>query len=320
MTPLTLHIGMNKTGTTAVQMACFRNQRLLREAGLLYPKSGLGSRSAGRGLHYQLSAAFLSRDPNAFDGMAKLLEEVDAAGVDQVLISSEFFVDLRDLGPLAASLAGRNVRILVYIRRHDHWVSSLFSQGIKSRPNPPWGPSVDQYIRHIRRNIAHYYVFSRLLDRWASAFGAKAMDVRLYGQGDIVHQVLSSLGIDIEKLVGFEMPDDRANRSPSRRQLAAIDHVQRLKGWEDGTRTALIGRILAADDANMDRQLMTHETARALLAEHAQDYADIARRYFARTDGVLFDDPLPKAGGPDQIALWPREGMALMTELLSETL
>lgn len=319
MTPLTIHIGMNKTGTTALQAALFQNRSALARAGLLYPKTGLGSRAAGRGLHYRLSESFLARDPNAPDMVAGLLKEIDGSDATHAIVSSEFFVELQELDALRDSLSGRPVRILVYLRRHDHWVSSLFSQGVKSRANPPWGPSVEQFIRHIRRNIGHYYVYSRLLDRWAAAFGQDAIDLRLYGHGNIVAEVLSGFGIDPDTLSGFSMPEDRANSSPSRRQLAAIDHIQRAS-YPDHVRHALVRRILDTADPERERRLMTSETAQALLDEHAEDYTRIARTYLGREDGILFDEAPPEPGGPERIALWPREGISVMAQMLSETI
>ena len=318
MTELTIHIGMNKTGTTALQKALFHNRARLERAGLIYPKSGLGSRSAGRGLHYRLSEAFLSGDSAGPEIVADMLNEIDASSAGQAIISSEFFVELRDLVPLARALEGRKPRILVYLRRHDHWVSSLFSQGIKSQTAPPWGPSVDAFIRHVRRNISHYYVYSNLLDRWAEAFGAQAIAVRVYKGGDIVPEVLQDFDLDASVLRDLKL-EVRANGSPSRRQLAAIDHVQRAP-YPDHVRAALIRRILAAEDSGETRDLMTASTALALIEEHGEDYARIARTYLGRGNGVLFDEPMPEPGGPEKIALWPREGLAIMTELLSETI
>lgn len=318
MTELTIHIGMNKTGTTALQKALWYNRMALERAGLLYPKTGLGTRAAGRGLHYRLSAAFLNRDPKAAKMIASLNAEIDASWARHAIVSSEFFVELRDLAPLARALQGRKVRILVYLRRHDHWVSSLFSQGVKSQAAPPWGPSVDAFIRHIRRNVSHYYVYSQLLDRWAEAFGHDAMDVRVYGS-DIITDALTGFGLDLESLPELNVPATRENSSPSRRQLAAIDHVQRAP-YPDHVKSTLVRRILAADDGGETRDLMTSETARALIEEHQADYAHIARTYLGRDSGVLFDEPMPEPGGPEKIALWPREGITILTQLLAESI
>ncbi|MEM9317802.1 MAG: hypothetical protein AAGA70_02210 [Pseudomonadota bacterium] len=317
-TPLTIHIGMNKTGTTALQKTLHQNRAALQRAGLLYPKTGLGSRSAGAGLHYKLSDAFRSGSGGP-ELASALLHEIDGSSAKSAIISSEFFVEVRDVESLASALSGRDVRILVFLRRHDHWVNSLFSQAIKSQASPPWAPNVDAFIDHIRKNLAHYFVYSRLLKRWADAFGHAAMDVRLYGQDgvtDTVADVLATFGLDPKGLSGFRPRGDRVNASPSRRQLAAIDHVQRAP-YPNSAKVTLVRRILATDDSDRTRQLMTFATAQSLLDEHADDYAAIASRYFDRE--VLFQEAPPMPGGPERIALWPGEGITVLGQLLSET-
>ncbi|MEM9756536.1 MAG: hypothetical protein AAF914_11115 [Pseudomonadota bacterium] len=319
MTPITLHIGMNKTGTSALQAALFRNRRALLRAGLHYPETGLGARSEGAGLHYRLSAAFLAGGAEGPALAGKLLRDIDEVGARHAFISSEFFVELRDVGPLAAAFAGRDVRILVYLRRHDHWMASLFAQAVKTQARPPWGPSVDAFIDHARKNLAHYYRYSTLLGRWAEAFGDAAMDVRVYGPGattDIVADALRGLDVPEGAMRGSS---PRVNGAPSRRQLAAIDHVQRAP-IAAPVRRRLVQAILAQDDTEKPRRLMTAATAQDLLDEHAEDYAAIARMFLGRHDGVLFHEPPPAPGGPERIALWPGEGITVMTELLSQSL
>ncbi|MEM6609257.1 MAG: hypothetical protein AAF689_11790 [Pseudomonadota bacterium] len=322
MIPLTIHIGMNKTGTTALQRTIFHNRAALLRAGLLYPKVGMGSRSAGAGLHFKLSAAFRKGGMGGEALVQDLLHEIDGSKASAALVSSEFFVEVRDVAALAKTLAGRPVRILVYLRRHDHWVNSLFSQAIKSQAGPPWAPNVEAFIDHIQKNLAHYFTYSRLLDRWADAFGQDALEVRLYdgaGAQDIVADVLGDFGLVPGEIAGFKPRTERLNVSPSRRQLAAIDHVQRAP-YPESVRRSLINRILAKADAGATCQLMTATTARDLLTAQAEDYADIARRYFGRPGGPLFDEAPPAPEGPKRIALWPGEGIGVLSQLLAETL
>lgn len=323
MTPITLHIGMNKTGTSALQKFLHRNRRSLRRAGLLYPETGLGTRTDGPGLHYQLSRAFLDADGSGPALAAALLAEIDDSGCDRAVLSSEFFVELQDLTPLAKAFEGRDVTVLVYLRRHDHWVSSLFAQAVKSTPFPPWGPTVDDFIAFARIEWSHYFRYSRLLDRWAKAFGQEQVTVRPYRPDpgwSLVSDFLAHLGWDAAAVPGLKGDDAaRVNRTPSRRQLAAIDHIQR-SAIPDDIKIRIIGRIVGREDPERPRLLMTAVTAQSLIEENAKDYADIARRYLGRDSGVLFDEPAPQPGGPDHVALWPAEGITVISQILSESL
>ncbi|MBF9035277.1 hypothetical protein HKCCE2091_13610 [Rhodobacterales bacterium HKCCE2091] len=320
MTPITIHIGMNKTGTSALQAALHRNRRALLKAGFHYPDTGLGSLSEGAGLHYRFSESFLRDAATARTITAALLREIDERNADHAFVSSEFLVELKDLTALAEAFAGRDVRVLVYLRRHDHWLPSLFAQAVKTRPQPPWGPSIEDFIDFVRTRSTHYYRFGALLERWSEAFGRDAMIVRTYGPGgttDTVADVFDLFGIDPAAVPGLTLPKGRVNGAPSRRQLAAIDHLQRAR-IPAFDRIRLVDRILSLDDGEKPRRLMTQATARALVEEHAADYAEIARTYLGRADGILFDEPMPEPGGPDRVALWPGEGITVMTELLRE--
>ncbi|MBF9031177.1 hypothetical protein HKCCE3408_12305 [Rhodobacterales bacterium HKCCE3408] len=323
MTPITLHIGMNKTGTSALQRFMHRNRRPLARAGLIYPETGLGTRTEGAGLHYRLSRSFLDDRPEASEMVERLLDEIDRSGAERAIVSSEFLVELKDVAPLATAFANRSVEVLVYLRRHDHWVASAFAQAVKTTPHPPWKPDVDAFIVHLRNRCGHYYRYGDLLGRWAEAFGPDRLRVRVYGPGgatDIVADVLGRFGLDRAAIPKLRPEDSaRVNIAPSRRQLAAIDHVQRAP-MPAPDKALLVRRLLSVEDQGRTRRLMTAATARALLDENAEDYAEIARHYLGRADGVLFDEPPPEPGGPDRIALWPGEAITLMTELLAETM
>lgn len=57
--PLVLHIGPHKTGTTAIQMFCERNRKLLAKAGFWYPEVGAAS-----GQHMILPGCYLRHHPH----------------------------------------------------------------------------------------------------------------------------------------------------------------------------------------------------------------------------------------------------------------
>ena len=142
-----LHIGMGKTGTSSIQSLLRRNRRRLREAGtLLYP------RTPGRARHARLSLSVRPTerlgnlpawrrlghpDPEQFreDFRRRLIVEVEESGLSRVLFSDEGLYGLQDqsLSELAGLLAriGRNVRVVVYLRRQDDHVVSHYQQVVK---------------------------------------------------------------------------------------------------------------------------------------------------------------------------------------------
>ena len=83
-----LHIGLRKTGTTAMQNWCLRNADRLREHGLLYLRPSDKFPTCG-----PLARALARRSTDAL-GMIETLKARVPAGVSDILISSEDFADL----------------------------------------------------------------------------------------------------------------------------------------------------------------------------------------------------------------------------------
>jgi|688.fasta_scaffold02440_21 hypothetical protein len=102
-TPLVLHIGPHKTGTTAIQAFCERNRKPLAKAGFWYPTAGIVTAQ-----HLQLPACYLSHHhciPEPLLGGCP--EEIVADIAAEVprgltpLMSSEVYWELLTLQPAA---------------------------------------------------------------------------------------------------------------------------------------------------------------------------------------------------------------------------
>lgn len=122
-----LHIGLMKTGTTAIQHAASSRRSLLRQAGVCYPGS--------RYNHRQAALARLGRpdDQPVEDAWAVLLREIDAEPVSRIWISNEFICGaddatatgfLNDLGP--------RTHVVVTLRRVAEVWPSVWQQEVKT--------------------------------------------------------------------------------------------------------------------------------------------------------------------------------------------
>ena len=185
---IVLHIGFEKTGTTSIQAHCARNAHRLRRHGILYP-SGLGDRN-----HAHLAAAFSSFEATADIRLragvrseaeyarfcetvvASLREQVDRARPEVLLLSSEHFSSRvwgQGIARLQPALGGlsRDVRVLVYLRRQDEMLFSLYSTYVKS------GGTRD--LSYLADEIPWFH-YDEMLDRWAGGFGRDRITVRIF--------------------------------------------------------------------------------------------------------------------------------------------
>jgi hypothetical protein len=131
-----LHIGLAKTGTTHLQMLLLRSGPALRAAGVLFPESLLGQigdsgargyRSAGhRGLVHILRGSGVGAE-----ALVRFEAELAAAAPRVLLLSTETLSEPAGLGlaeTLAASLAGREVTIIIYVRNPADGCESLYKE------------------------------------------------------------------------------------------------------------------------------------------------------------------------------------------------
>ena len=259
MKTIHLHIGMFKTGTTAIQRYCHKNRDILREQGLLYPAS-LCLEDNG---HVYLPSVLLAecghkhpswlKDHEAHtDCWEQTLEEIESSDCSDVLLSNEHFChfainkDTMSLAMLVADiLSGYQVRAVVYLRRVDHYYLSWYNQLVKM--GAACLPLEEHYSRHLKSRSFHLYQ-SRILDTWSKALDGR-LDVHSYDlvrrdHGDVVRHLFGSL-----------IPCDISTHLPTQKVK-----VNRSLGHEE--LDALICRNLLFKSQGKDGNIDIHDLAR----------------------------------------------------------
>lgn len=315
MAKVFLHIGMNKTGSSAIQTYLHHNRQVLKDTGLLWPETGRDRDGPGAGYHYRLSTALgFGAGPNqAGDADERralrvaLEAEIAASEARTVVISSEYFVLRRNPEMLAEFFDGLDTSVVVYLRRHDAWWPSLFAQAIKTTANPPWRRSFESYHAFHAKRQEQYFEFGPLLDDMAAIFGRDRIIACPYESGqnqpNLVAHFLDRIGVP--HLADLVPPAaERVNVALSPRSLSLIDFVQRAQIAPE-IRGRIIHTIMQEDEGGAERALVPAPLRRKLALDQAEDYARIARDYLGRPDGVLFHDPLPEGDEGDEAGTLP---------------
>lgn len=301
---LYLHIGINKAGSSAIQRTLAAHEKTLRSEGLLYPLAG----RSGSGAHHLLSHALgfsqgkppvVRRRSQLEDLGPKIIAECDRHQCHTVFLSSEVFTNRGDIGKVRDFLAGWDVRIVVYLRRHDHWWASCYSQGVRMTFDPPWPMGFDGYIAWQRKH-RHKGNYRKLLDDWAAVFGAQSLRVRPYeraqNQPTIVADVLRTIGFPLlAESVGTKVSE--YNVSLGERELALVDAIQHTS-LSHATRKRLITEISARPGQLRQGGFISPAERLRMVEENMDDYRYIARTYLGRNDGELFLEPLPDPAQP----------------------
>ncbi|WP_083006152.1 hypothetical protein [Halomonas sp. GT] len=309
---ITLHIGMNKTGTTALQAYFQQASDKLAKHGILYPKTGrIGA------AHYSLSASLGFCNPGvpsewicSPEALLKSLENEITSDTQQIIISSEDFLLNKPFDRLNKFFKGYPLKVVIYLRRHDHWWLSAYAQAVKMKHLPPWNKGAYGFINFQRKKNPRYGDYRHLIDRWAEVVGKENIIVRPYefeqNQPDLASDFITAIG---QQNLLYKLPNmaQRDNVSLPIRSLQLMDIFQRLNASKE-LRYALLkhAKKVPFDDVSRHIQDMIKPEFRIrLIEEQLASYHYIAQTYLGREDGRLFYEPLPALDPEWKSVPWP---------------
>ena len=196
---------------------------------------------------------------------------------------------------------GHAADIIVYLRRQDDFVESLYTLSIKKGRSL----SFDEYLA---RFDTRAFDWALLLERYAAAFGRRSLKVRRYHRAFLPSA--DSLLDDFGALIGC--PELSAGRSHEPRNPGISRDALEL--------ARLANRHLEEDEQRQLRDILQRTNAKPafqhfgffapgqraeFLARYTTSNAAVAREYFADESGELFP---PDAEGDDDV---PYEGLTL---------
>ncbi|WP_237064731.1 hypothetical protein [Microbulbifer guangxiensis] len=211
MSELILHVGLHKTGTSAIQWVLNENREALKNLGFLYPVTGQFD------AHHAIAARVKSPKNEAFavDDVQRTFLSWRSNGYPKVVVSSEMFSECHSVVPLSSirSLFER-VCLVFYVRRQDLLLESAYGQLVKQNGETQkiaeCNPYFTDFYSHIRKftDVMHPdEVIVRKYERSALAFGDAAKDflVNVLGVVDIDDFVFPSVVNESLSLVGGEL-------------------------------------------------------------------------------------------------------------------
>lgn len=169
-----LHVGVHKTGITALQKFFEDNDKQLSASDLYQVKTGL---SADVGLdwgHHPLARALIKRGDEADLLWQSGAHEV--TGRRNILVSSEVFSFIRRHSlylPLRRALPGFLVRPKCYLRRQDQMLESIYNHNVKALGETD---SIMEFAKRRMGRLDH----TTLLACLSKSFGKEAIIVRIY--------------------------------------------------------------------------------------------------------------------------------------------
>lgn len=289
---LWLHIGMDKTGTSAIQHFMQINRsRVLNRTGIWYPSAGQWEDHGHHPFAFSIWD-MCGYDPTTLPQLMKSAT-TEKRRARTILLSSECFFaaptskNFHGFAEIARTLF-QKIKIVVYLRRQDRWVEARYKQHIISCEYKPLQQLMDE----------RYCNYEPYIDRWADAFGANNVLVRVYERQQQTKQCLladflSCFGEELGN--DFRIPRDRINVSLGLdqcelRRLATLVNIT-------GPSSHRLNGLLTTHTKSMvstNSTLLSPRERRALLRRCEPSNRAIAERYLGRAGESLFQEAWPE--------------------------
>lgn len=315
MAALTLHVGTHKTGSTSIQRALRQTRWALRGEGWQLLKTPPA-----------LDAGFMAAtavDPARVRRLRRQLARAMgplALPAPRQLLSWEGCCGLPDHGyrnaPLAAEMlrqatdAFDDTRIVIYLRRQDDFVESMYTQKVQEGASG----SFAEFLRGF--DAAEALDYELLLDAFARRFGARNLVVRRHGPGAVA-DFGRALGIG-----ALQTPRAQRHDNPAMSQ-AALEIARCTNAQLDERQRRRLRRVLQSASpkpAGHGFRFFGPDQRAAFMERHAASNARVAARWFAEGPPTLFaplhrDAASPVAPTP---ALQVEQVAPILVHLLSQ--
>lgn len=302
---LYLHIGTEKTGSTALQAVSAMNRDALMKHGIFYPKT------PGERNHVKLailaadgaSTLDLRRRTGLFASDAyelfkaqfgeELRSEIVATSCARICLSNEHLSsrlrsvsEINRLAAVVRSVAD-SVKIVVYLRPQAELFLSSYSTSIKTGRTKALEPP--------KRVDDPRYNYELTLSLWAKVFSDENMIVRIYDRKTLVgNDVIRDFYSIMDHVPGsdIKMPKTLNGRLDHNAACFLLEFNKHIPRFLEESLNPERGDIANVLEAHSRGAALTVPAAvlRDIAKTYAQSNAEVARRFLGRVDGRLFAD------------------------------
>jgi hypothetical protein len=272
---LHLHIGIDKTGSTAVQQHMMVNRDWVHRKSIFVPITG--STPVG---HALLFNNLLAQKFSALNGELKAAERF---GFEHAFLSWEGIcrstADM--LETLKELLENHEFRIYVYLREQSEIIQTGYFQNVKDSPQRV---HIDDFRGNSPLMLPRDRHYDLMLDKFARAFGPESLRVRVYDR-----QLLkgNSIVTDMLDMLGLEPDDDFVTGSSQQNPSLDVASVRILNMLDTYYQEDVPGRSRLVDVLMNDiavhgpvgKYFLSHEDLASIRKAYAESNRYVVERY-----------------------------------------
>lgn len=295
-TRLIVHLGANKTGSSAIQKFLSLNCEALREQGLIVPSHDFTFARRVAGSHV-FAFEELFRNPQGRQQLESAIEVLadSQADVKAILLSAENLAANPAAPHLFAGLVDRfDVRVILYVRRQDEYILSTWQQWHSKIGDDFWAWAISA--------VGQLGNWRNYIEQWETVVPRERITVRVFERakldgGDVILDYYNQLGL--ETPIGeLQYPGTRVNPS-----------------FSDAITEMVMGNKLIFDNAhdndfynfvlettgdryvkNNRQSSITFEQRKAILGKYASSNRWVKEAYLSKEAGLF---SAPKEGDYD---------------------
>jgi len=160
-----IHIGMGRCGSSSIQQALSLKRSELAASGIHYPEINPGEIA-----HHVLGLLADDKFEEAKQGWKEVIAGFERSGCTTLLVSTEFFIGIsyRLFETISRLLSGYLVEVIFIVRNQRELLPSIYAQWIKAG-------IAFQSFEHFFSITKQEWHFTRIIERWADAYGSENM-------------------------------------------------------------------------------------------------------------------------------------------------
>jgi hypothetical protein len=308
MNTIVFHIGIPKTGSSAIQVFLARNCPALLKQGFDYLNIGefnmgvAGKISSGNGAF--LARCLLPEGAHAKivqpeRHLAEALKAIKASEAATGIISSEMFVDADPqlMGAFLDTLRniGIRPRVFYFIRAQDQFLMSSYVQQVKRHQ---YTGDANEFALRVMKNIAHirYHSYYRSM---CDLVGAENVIVRTFegsqGKADgLLHSILRALSINAAGLEFGTLDVNTSISGPELKLMLAMNKFKPRMQFSD--MVVQNAQLRGTSKSGTVHSLLTAEAISTINEFFEEENRQLAKSYFHRDQ--LFPRPSETAAPP----------------------